>query len=112
MLGKLATLRVLVDGMTCSSCEQRIERAVGALPGANRVNASAPLGVVMLYHDPLLGTAESVHGLRAHFGRRATAPPALHRHVRRSRSLPGSEEAACARRTSRGRRGGKAAAVL
>ncbi len=61
MPGTIATLRVLVDGMTCSSCERRIERSVGSLNGVNRVSASAPLGEVMVYYDPGLATERAIH---------------------------------------------------
>jgi uncharacterized protein len=54
MTGKIAPLRIVVDGMTCSHCEQKIERAVGALEGVTRVTASAPLSEVMVYYDPAL----------------------------------------------------------
>jgi sulfite exporter TauE/SafE/copper chaperone CopZ len=52
MPGKLAVHRVLVEGMSCSTCEQRIARAVEALAGVNHVSASAPLGEITVYHDP------------------------------------------------------------
>jgi uncharacterized protein len=60
MTGKIAPLRIVVDGMTCSHCEQKIERAVGALPGVTRVTASAPLSEVMVYCDPALIGQEAV----------------------------------------------------
>ena len=60
MTGKIAPLRIVVDGMTCSHCEQKIERAVGALPGVTRVTASAPLSEVMVYHDPALVGQERI----------------------------------------------------
>jgi sulfite exporter TauE/SafE/copper chaperone CopZ len=52
MAGKRATARLTVDGMTCSSCETRIEKAVGALEGVSRVSASAPISEVIVYYDP------------------------------------------------------------
>jgi uncharacterized protein len=51
MAGTRATARLIVDGMSCSSCEQRIEKAVGALAGVHRVGAAAPLAEVMVYYD-------------------------------------------------------------
>ena len=51
MAGKRATARLVVDGMSCSNCEKRIENAVGALEGVNRVSASAPISEVMVYYD-------------------------------------------------------------
>ena len=60
MMGKIAPLRIVVDGMTCSHCEQKIERAVGALEGVTRVTASAPLSEVMVYFDPSLVGQEAI----------------------------------------------------
>ena len=56
MSGKRAFTRLVVDGMSCSSCEQRIEEAVGALDGVSRVSASASLSEVMVYFDADLVT--------------------------------------------------------
>jgi len=61
MAGKVATLRVLVDGMSCSSCEQRIEKGVGAIHGVSRVKASASLGEVMVYYDPVITGPSALH---------------------------------------------------
>jgi sulfite exporter TauE/SafE/plastocyanin domain-containing protein/copper chaperone CopZ len=47
-----ATLRLDVDGMTCGNCEQRIEKAVRALPGVRSVRASASLAEVTVRFDP------------------------------------------------------------
>ena len=44
-------IRLMVDGMTCSNCEQRIEKAVRALQGVRRVSASASLSEVTVYFD-------------------------------------------------------------
>ena len=44
-------LELLVEGMTCSSCEARIERALLALPGALGVKASRGRGAVVFEHD-------------------------------------------------------------
>src|SRR5512136_3009835 len=52
MADRVATARILVDGMTCSSCEQRIEKAVTALEGVRRAGASASLSEVMVYYEP------------------------------------------------------------
>lgn len=60
MAGKRATARLTVDGMTCSSCEQRIEKAVCALPGISRVSASAPISEVIAYYDPELVTRGAI----------------------------------------------------
>ena len=52
MAERVSTARILVDGMTCGSCEQRIEKAVAALEGVRRVGASASLSEVMVYYEP------------------------------------------------------------
>jgi copper chaperone CopZ len=52
MAERVTTARILVDGMTCGSCEQRIEKAVSALEGVRRVGASASLSEVMVYYEP------------------------------------------------------------
>jgi uncharacterized protein len=46
-----ATIRLLVDGMSCSSCEQRIEKALRTLEGVHQVSASASLSEVTVYYD-------------------------------------------------------------
>ncbi|MGA2481443.1 MAG: cation transporter, partial [Spirochaetia bacterium] len=51
MAGKRATIRFLVDGMSCSSCEQRIEKALRALEGVHQVSARASLSEVTVYYD-------------------------------------------------------------
>ena len=51
MAGTRATTRLVVDGMTCASCERRIESALKAVPGVASVTASAPLSEVMVYYD-------------------------------------------------------------
>jgi sulfite exporter TauE/SafE/copper chaperone CopZ len=57
MAGRRATARVVVDGMTCSSCEQRIEKAVLSLEGVASVTARASLSEVTVYYDAdLVGT--------------------------------------------------------
>lgn len=52
MAEKRATARIVVDGMTCGNCEQRIEKAVRALDGVHTVTASASLSEVTAYYDP------------------------------------------------------------
>ena len=45
------TLTIFVDGMTCSSCEGRIERALLAIPGVQRAKASQRGGEVIFEYD-------------------------------------------------------------
>ena len=48
----LKSVRIGVDGMSCSSCERRIESAVQGLPGVVEARASAPLREVSVrYHE-------------------------------------------------------------
>jgi len=61
MAGKRAPARIIVDGMSCGSCEQRIEKAVRALDGVSRVSASAALSEVMVYYDAGLVNMEAIH---------------------------------------------------
>ena len=60
MAGKRATARFVVDGMSCSSCEQRIEKAVRALVGISQVYASAPISEVTVYYDSDLVTRGAI----------------------------------------------------
>jgi sulfite exporter TauE/SafE/copper chaperone CopZ len=46
--------------MTCSSCEQRIEKAVRGLDGVSQVSASASLSEVMVYYDAELVTRDAI----------------------------------------------------
>jgi sulfite exporter TauE/SafE/copper chaperone CopZ len=51
MADKISTVMIRVEGMTCGQCEQRIEKAVGALTGVLRVEASAGTGEVRVSYD-------------------------------------------------------------
>ena len=55
-----ATLRLSVDGMTCGNCEQRIERALRALPGVHSARASASLAEVRVRFDPDVTGLEAI----------------------------------------------------
>ena len=83
MSGKRATARIIVDGMTCSSCEQRIEKAVRALDGVSHVTASASLSEVMVYYDADLVNREAIHaaitgaGYQVRNDPHGTAPAAI-----------------------------------
>ncbi len=76
MAGKRATARFVVDGMSCSSCENRIEKAVGALPGVARVSASAPISEAVVYYDPDLVTREAIVAAIVSAGYRVRNEPA------------------------------------
>jgi sulfite exporter TauE/SafE/copper chaperone CopZ len=60
MAAQRTVIRLMVDGMTCSNCEQRIERAVRALQGVGQVSASASLSEVTVYFDPGLVTRHMI----------------------------------------------------
>jgi uncharacterized protein len=62
MAEKRATIRLLVDGMSCSSCEQRIEKALRALEGVYKASASASLSEVMVYYDARSVTRQMMVG--------------------------------------------------
>ncbi len=76
MAGKRATARLVVDGMSCGNCEKRIETAVGALVGVNRVTASAPISEVMVYYDPDLASREAICAAVNGQGYQVREPPA------------------------------------
>jgi sulfite exporter TauE/SafE/copper chaperone CopZ len=61
MAERVSTTRILVDGMTCGSCEQRIEKAVAALEGVRRVGARASLSEVMVYYEPDRVGLDAIH---------------------------------------------------
>ncbi len=52
MADKFSTTTIIVDGMTCSHCEQRIEKAVGELDGVLEVKASAGISEVWVKYAP------------------------------------------------------------
>ena len=77
MSDRKRTVRLAVDGMSCSTCERRIEKAVGAIDGVIGVRASASLGEVRIICDPR-GVARSaidaaIHG--AGYQVRTDPPP-------------------------------------
>jgi uncharacterized protein len=47
----IRTARLFVEGMTCSSCERRIERVLSAMPGVLRAKARLGLGEAELDYD-------------------------------------------------------------
>ncbi len=61
MADKLATVKLRVEGMTCGQCEQRIEKAVGALDGVREVKASAGTGEVRVGYDPARAALGSMY---------------------------------------------------
>ncbi len=66
MGNKRTAARIVVDGMTCSSCEKRVEKALLALAGVYEARTRASLSEVMVYYDPDLVTREAIHdGIRA-----------------------------------------------
>jgi uncharacterized protein len=77
------TARLLVEGMTCSACERRIERALAALPGALRAEASLRRGEVELDYDDGLFSADRAKaaiealGYSVKDGKGASTPLAL-----------------------------------
>ena len=58
---KVFTARIVVDGMSCGSCEQRIEKAVAALDGVRRVGASASLSEVTVSFEPDRVRLDAIH---------------------------------------------------
>jgi len=65
MAERRVTARLDVDGMSCVACEDRIEKAVRALPGVREVAASASLCEVIVTWDPdFLGLPAIVEAIR------------------------------------------------
>lgn len=60
MAERITRITIGVDGMTCGSCEGRIERAVAGLEGVRSVKASATLGEVEVGFDPALTDAAAI----------------------------------------------------
>jgi uncharacterized protein len=52
------TVTIFVEGMTCSSCEARIERALLAIPGVLRAKASRRGGEVVFEYDDSIASVE------------------------------------------------------
>ncbi len=49
-----------VDGMTCTACENRIQRALGKLEGVKQAKADHQAGEVRVLVDPAKTPAEAV----------------------------------------------------
>ena len=79
MAEKRATIRLLVDGMSCSSCEQRIEKALRALEGVHQVSASASLSEVTVYYDARQVTREMMVTAICRAGYQVREEPAAER---------------------------------
>ncbi|MEE8273670.1 MAG: heavy metal translocating P-type ATPase [Alphaproteobacteria bacterium] len=62
----LATLTLRVDGMTCASCVARVERAIGKVPGVDRVSVNLASERAEVRYDPAWATpgalAEAIAG--------------------------------------------------
>jgi copper chaperone CopZ len=46
------TTRLKVEGMTCSGCAARVEKAIRALPGVASADADLPASHATVVHDP------------------------------------------------------------
>jgi copper ion binding protein len=62
MAARLTTVTVGVEGMSCGSCEARIERTVSELEGVVSVKASAPAGKVAVGFDPTRVDTTAIEG--------------------------------------------------
>jgi len=60
MAARRRTAHLVVDGMSCSNCERRIEKAVRALHGVSRVRASSSISEVVVSFDAELVTREAI----------------------------------------------------
>lgn len=52
--------KIRVDGMTCGGCVASVQRAVNALGGVSRVDASVPDATVTVDFDPGRTTLDAV----------------------------------------------------
>jgi uncharacterized protein len=79
----IRTAEFIIDGMTCASCERRIERALSAVPGILRAEADLGRGAVVLDYDDRLASPDSAKaaiedaGYSARVERGAGTPIAL-----------------------------------
>ena len=49
-----------VEGMSCSSCQRHVEKAVGALAGVGAVHVDLATGRVRVVHDPAQSSVEAM----------------------------------------------------
>jgi len=61
-------LELRVNGMTCTGCEQRIERALAQVDGVVRSNADQRAAQVRIVFDPARTSAEAVQARIKHAG--------------------------------------------
>lgn len=79
-MNPIATARLAVDGMTCSSCERHVRDALEGVAGVRSASVDAVEGVAVIEHDPSTSTlADLVQaveraGYRAQVRQEATAP--------------------------------------
>ena len=57
----VTTARITVDGMSCATCERRIEKAVSALEGVQHVVASASLADLVVRYDSKRTSLAAIH---------------------------------------------------
>lgn len=56
----MTPLSLIVTGMSCAGCEQRISTVLGRLDGVQNVQADHQNGSIRLDYDPTLVTAETI----------------------------------------------------
>jgi copper chaperone CopZ len=54
------TTRFVVEGMSCDSCAERVEKAVRQLPGISSVQVDLPSGSVAIEHEPEKAAPEQI----------------------------------------------------
>lgn len=54
------TTRFVVEGMSCGSCAERVEKAVRQLPGISSVQVDLASGHVAVEHEPEKVTPEQI----------------------------------------------------
>jgi copper chaperone CopZ len=66
------TFQLTIEGMTCSGCAARVEKAIRSLPGTSSVNIDLTNGKATVVHDGAKSTQEQIRkaitaaGYKAH----------------------------------------------
>jgi copper chaperone CopZ len=60
MSSRIVKKTILIDGMTCVSCENRIERKLSGTPGIESAQVSYKNGIAIVTFDPEVVTLEQI----------------------------------------------------
>ncbi len=59
----LKTIEIQVEGMTCTGCEQSIEKAVGGLDGITEVKADHQAGITTVTYDTVVASRDGIRAV-------------------------------------------------